>query len=85
MDLAAQILLYVAAGCLVLLTAMLCTLFYIALKTALEMRRILSGVGREVQHFFYLQRRMERSTRIASRWFAHLPRRMFQAWGERDY
>jgi hypothetical protein len=83
MDTAAHALLYVAAGCLVILTAMLCALLYLGMRAVFELRRVLSRVGREVERFFFLQRTVERNTRLAGRWFAHFPSRLFEAWGER--
>jgi hypothetical protein len=85
MDTAAHTLLYVAAGCLVLLTAMLCIVLYVALRAAFEVRRFFVRIGRETERFFFLQRKMERNTRLAGKWFAHLPARLFEAWGERHY
>ena len=85
MDTAAHVFLYVAAGCLVVLTAMLCALLYMALHAAHELRRFMRGVGHEVERLFFLQRKMERNARFAGKWFTHLPSRLFEAWGERNY
>jgi hypothetical protein len=38
-----------------------------------------------MERFRFLERKMERNTRLASRWFIHLPSRIFEAWGERNY
>jgi hypothetical protein len=85
MDTAAYVLLYVAAGCLVVLTAMLCAFLYVALRAVFEARRFLARIGRETERVFFLQRKIERNTRLAGKWFAHLPGRLFEAWGERNY
>lgn len=85
MTTAGEIFLYIAGGCMIVLTLMLALILYFVVRAAFEVREAVRRAKREIDRFTAMERRFRRTSRFAGSWFAHLPTRLFEAWGTRDY